>query len=185
MTKTTYPKERGGVITAMKKLFYDWLSIRPSNYPPNYFPRVLTMEGKVKQRDYLPFRAIKKEDYEKYSACDAKYVEIWWEFTPEGKQMQGERMFLDRRAISSKETHWSFGSCHSCWKLGRRNFTNAISSPHPMVAGHDDPNLARLGRCGCVCCNNCVRQIEDHQSNKKESYVHCPYCGNPECYSKN
>jgi hypothetical protein len=38
MTKTTYPKERGGVITAMKKLFYDWLSIRPSNYPPNYFP---------------------------------------------------------------------------------------------------------------------------------------------------
>ncbi len=54
-----------------------------------------------------------------------------------------------------------------------------------MVARHDEPNLARLGRCGCVCCNNCVRQIEEHQSNKKESYVHCPYCGNPECYSKN
>ena len=52
------------------------------------YPRVLTIEGKISQRDYLPAKDISKKHYRKFGACDAKYLEIVWEFTPNGTRAE-------------------------------------------------------------------------------------------------
>ena len=52
--------------------------------PPNMYARVLNIEGKACKRDYLPAKGISREHYTELGACDAKYLEIIWEFTPNG-----------------------------------------------------------------------------------------------------
>jgi hypothetical protein len=179
-----YDDQRVPVKEAMRSLYYDWMDVRPSKYPPNLYPRVLTVHGKISQQNYLPLKGVTKEHYQKYEASDAKYMEILWEFTPNGKR-ETKPMFLGTKAFGSKNTYWSFGSCNSCWKLSRRNFANPSRTPHPLKSTLENPNLPRMGRCGCICCNQCIRELELHPANQNESYVHCPYCGSHACFSKN
>jgi len=184
-TGTPHPYEvaRGPVKDAMKLLYYDWMEVKPSKYPPNMYPRVLTIEGKISQRDYLPVKDISRKQYKKFGACDAKYLEIVWEFTPNGTRAD-KPIILETKRVGS-DTYWSFGSCHACWKLSKRDFTDTNRTKHPLRMPVDNPDLPRMGRCGCICCNQCVRELEMHDANKSECYVHCPYCGNSACFSKN
>jgi hypothetical protein len=121
------------------------------------------------------------KEYMHFHACDVKFVEIIWEFTQNGCRLK-EQMVIK---VERKNTPiWSFGSCNSCWKQVRRDFTNTQKTNHPLEAVVDDPSLPRLGRCGCVVCNECVMKLENHNNNKDEMNVHCPYCGNKDCFSK-
>jgi hypothetical protein len=162
----------------------NWFNIGPSWFPPNYYSRALTFEGQLARRDWLPKRAVTKVEYAQFGACDVKFSQILWEYTPNDKlPMAGNRMFLDVIRPPIKDVHFSFGSCHSCWKLSRRNFSDPEKTPY-LTANADDPNLPRLGYCGCVCCNQCVREIELHKSNLSKEFVHCPYCGFEHSYSR-
>ena len=178
-----YQAARKPVKDAMRHLYYDWMEIKPSNCPPNMYPRVMTINGRVGRRDYLPVKSITRDHYTKYRACNAKYLEVIWEFTPNGRRATVP-IILETKRVGS-ETYWSFGSCHACWKLDIRNFTNTDRTPHPLSASVNDPNLPRMGQCGCICCNKCVQELETHAANEKECYVHCLYCGNKACFSKN
>jgi hypothetical protein len=183
-------EEREGQMEAARRhyknwLNMDWFTFRPHEYPPNFFPRVQTVDGEIVRRDFLPVVPVKEEQYLRYLASDTTYVSIIWELTPKGSlPMDGPRMFLEEGDIDADSRHLSFASCHSCWKSGRRNFDDPNRTPHPKMADLDDPNLARLGGCGCICCNQCVRDIEMHESNLNNDAVHCPYCGNLDCFSK-
>jgi hypothetical protein len=180
---STYDDARAPVSHAMKILHYDWMDVIPSHYPPNLYPRVLTWKGRVGEKDHLPMKGITRTEYQKYKAVDAKYLEIIWEFTPNGIRAEKPLLLETKRVASS--TYWSFGSCNGCWKLSRRNFTDTSRTPHPLDTSVDNPNLPRMGRCGCICCNLCILELELHPANKKECYVHCPYCGSQACFSKN
>ena len=118
-----------------------------------------------------------------FNACDAQFVEIIWEFTPNGSSLTN-RMVLNMETKQTEATNWSFGSCNSCWKRKRRNFTNTVITGHPLRLPADTLSLPRLGRCGCVVCNECVMEIEMHPNNHQKMSVHCPYCGNEDCFSK-
>ena len=168
---------------AMKLLYYDWMDVQPSNYPPNMYPRVLTVEGRASRRDYLPAKGITQEHYRIFGACDAKYLEIVWEFTPNGTRARNP-IILGTKRVGS-DTYWSFGSCNACWRLSKRDFTDTDRTKHPLRTTVDNPDLPRMGRCGCICCNQCIRELELHAANRGECYVHCPYCGNKACFSKN
>jgi hypothetical protein len=75
-----------------------------------------------------------------------------------------------------------FASCLACWKTKARKFDDADKTPFPSEVGLDDPNLPRLGRCGCTICNDCVRLLEQRRGN--EASCPCPYCGNLRCFFK-
>ncbi len=176
-----YKEFRPIIESTIRDVYRYWLTAIPSKYPPNLNQRALSKDGRLERRDYLPVLGISKKEYIEYQACDAKYLEYLWEFTPKGYALE-ERMFL--KIKYTQATYWSFGSCHSCWKQKKRNFTNTDLTPHPMKAKVDNPNLPRLGRCGCIICNECVMELELHEINKNEVSVHCPYCGNKDCFSK-
>jgi hypothetical protein len=72
--------------------------------------------------------------------------------------------------------HQIFANCLSC-KL--KKFDNP-DQPFPLAVNIDNGNLPRLGKCGCVTCNDCVtRSIPDDVNNKSNvhrGYIPCPYC---------
>ena len=171
------------VESAVMAVYHYWMKASPSNYPPNLHPRVQSKDGAVYKRDYAPLIGIDYKDYKKYKACDAKFVEIIWEFTPNGRALN-KRLVLKIVIRTTDATNWSFGSCNSCWKRARRNFTDNVITGHPLSVPSDDPFLPRLGRCGCVVCNECVMELEMNKNNQDKMDVHCPYCGNEECFSK-
>jgi hypothetical protein len=176
-----YSPFRHIIESAVRDVYHYWFAVVPSNYPPNLYTRAITKDGRLVQRDHHPAIGIDKAEYIKYSACDGKYVETLWEFTPDGRALR-KRMILQIK--HKNESYWSFGSCHSCWKEKKRNFTDRDLTPHPMKAQVDDENLPRLGQCGCIVCNECVMKVELHETNKTKMWVHCPYCGNQDCFSK-
>ena len=164
-------------------VYHCWMDASPSNYPPNLHPRVLSKDGSVYKRDYAPLISIGHKEYLQFRACDAKFVETIWEFTPNGRALV-ERMVLKIAFRPAEATYWSFGSCNSCWKWGRRNFTDNAITGHPLSVPSDDPTLPRLGRCGCVVCNECIMELEMNKANSDKMEVHCPYCRNEECFCK-
>ena len=171
------------VASSVKAVYHYWMYASPSNYPPNLHARVESKDGAVNQRDKKPLKGVGLKEYKKFKACDTKYVETIWEFTPNGHALK-KRMVLKIDLRTAEATYWSFASCHSCWKQGRRNFADISITAHPLRVPSNDPYLARLGRCGCVVCNECVMELEMHKENRNKMDVHCPYCGNEECFSK-
>jgi hypothetical protein len=176
-----YNAFRPVIESTVRDIYHYWFTAEPTNYPPNLHPRVESKEGSIVKRNHHPVVGIGKKEYIRYSACDAKYVETIWEFTPDGKQLS-ERMILQIKHVN--DTYWSFGSCHCCWKENKRNFTKKSWTPHPMRVQVNNENLPRLGQCGCIVCNDCIMKIELHKKNDNNMWVHCPYCGNPDCFSK-
>ena len=164
-------------------VYHHWMKASPSNYPPNLHSRVESKDGGICKWDN-PAIGIGLKEYKQLYACDAKYVELIWEFTPNGGEALQERMVWKLGVRGAGATYWSFGSCNSCWKWGRRNFTDTKLTGHPLSVPVDNPSIPRLGRCGCVICNECVLELEMHKTNKYKMDVHCPYCGNEECFSK-
>jgi hypothetical protein len=173
-----------------------------SEFPPDLYKIALTANGKLIKRDYNPKRSVEIEHYEFYNATDAKYVSYFWELTlNDSRPPEGGHMVLMEKHADPKHIKFSFGSCACCWKHGLRDFTDPQRTPHPFrvlrdfndpegprhssLIGLDDPDLPRLGSCGCVCCNHCVRQVEMHPSNLSEESVHCPYCAHPYSFTKN
>jgi hypothetical protein len=140
-------------------------------------------DGAIYKRDNKPVVGIGLNEYKHYHACDAKYVEVIWEFTPNGQALN-ERMILKLEVRDPGLTNWSFGSCNCCWKQGRRNFGDGDVTGHPLFEQVENPSIPRLGRCGCIICNDCVLQLEMHETNKDKMEVPCPYCGNEDCFSK-
>jgi hypothetical protein len=171
------------VQSVVRAVYHHWMTASPSKYPPNLHSRVESRDGAIVRRDYKKLVGIGIKEYKQFKACDAKYVELIWEFTPDGQALE-KRMVVNFKIRSAHQTYWSFGSCNSCWKQGRRNFTDTDITGHPLQAHANDPNLPRLGRCGCVICNECVLELERSPRNKEKMDVHCPYCGNEECFSK-
>ena len=154
-TRSVY---QDAVEKTVTSVYHYWMDASPSNYPPNLHPRVESKDGVVFKRDYAPLVGIQQKDYEKFNACDAKFVEIIWEFTPNGRALK-ERLVLKITFRSAEATYWSFGSCNSCWKRSKRNFANNVITGHPLHVPCDDPGLPRLGRCGCVVCNECIMDL--------------------------
>lgn len=171
------------VESTIMDVYHYWLQARPSNYPPNLHSRVESKDGAIYKWDYEPVIGIGTKEYMTFNACDAKFVEIIWEFTPNGCSLNNH-MVLKISMKQAEATYWSFGSCNSCWKRARRNFTDYTVTEHPLQVPADSPSLPRLGRCGCVICNECVMELEMHENNKDKMDVHCLYCGNKDCFSK-
>ena len=176
-----YSPYRMKITSLVVDMYRDWIIATPSKYPPNLHSRVQSKKGRVEHRDVAAMVGITQDDYIQFRACDAKYLTIIWEFTPGGNELK-ERMIL--RLSERRDPAWSFGSCHCCWKEGKRNFTDTRMTKHPLLVTAQDKNLPILGRCGCVVCNDCVRKIEFHPNNVDEMNVHCPYCGNKDSFLK-
>jgi hypothetical protein len=70
----------------------------------------------------------------------------------------------------------------ACWKTEARKFDDTNITSFPSQVGLDDPNLPRLGRCGCTICNNCVRLLEQRRGDADA--CPCPYCGNINVFSR-
>jgi hypothetical protein len=176
-----------GVKEAMCEIYRELLAAYPSHIIPNYFPCVSTEMGKVVEGNCFPVRRICPPDYETYKVSNTRYVEILWESTrndciPEPTRW-GNSFIFGSRDIPIENAHLSFGSCFKCWRQSRVDFT---ACPYPEGAPLNKFSLPRLGLCGCICCNRCVREVEGHPSNlwNGEFGGHCPYCGQANSYSQ-
>lgn len=165
--------------------FEDWFQCTPSIYPPNLHDLVELKYGRVIRRGHNRVVGIKTKDYNIYDAVDAKYTKIVYEFIPMGKRQ--EKLEVNGSYILKKkdiqDAPWSFGSCHACWKMKERNFTDISRTPHPYQASPTEPNLSVLGGCGHVICNACVMKVERYTL-EDEPYRSCPYCGNPHAFPR-
>ena len=170
VTNSGYGATVKQVVTAV---YHHWMTANPSNYPPNLHSRAEFRNGILYKQDNKQAIGVTLKDYIKYNTCDAKYVQLIWEFTPNGKALK-QRMVLKLTVRTADATYWSFGSCNSCWKRGTVNFTDSKKTGHPLLVGVDNPTLPRLGRCGCVICNECVLQLELNRTNQNKMDVHCP-----------
>lgn len=69
-----------------------------------------------------------------------------------------------------------FANCLSC----KSKKFDAESTPFPLDYPIQGPNQPRLGKCGCVCCNECVRRMipknVKEQTNPIQGWIPCPYC---------
>jgi hypothetical protein len=69
-----------------------------------------------------------------------------------------------------------FANCLVCKS---KKFDDA-KTPFPLDYPLDGPNQPRLGKCGCVCCNGCVRNCIPNNvndvANPDMGYIPCPYC---------
>ena len=166
--------------------FEDWFQSTPSIYPPNLHDMVELKNGKVIRRGHNKVVGIKTKDYNLYDAVDAKYTKIVFEFIPMGKRQA--KLEVDGSYILKEKViqnaPWSFGSCHACWKLKERNFTDKKRTPHPYESSLTEPNLSVLGGCGHVICNACVMKVEKWCTGEDESYGICPYCGNQHAFPR-
>jgi hypothetical protein len=70
-----------------------------------------------------------------------------------------------------------FANCRSC--LGK-DFSGEYKTGADEGMDIDDPNTPRLGRCGCVCCTECVLRMPE-----EEGWVGCPACGSAKFQHKN
>eukprot|EP00978_Attheya_sp_CCMP212_P017418 scaffold46374_cov31-Attheya_sp.AAC.1 len=66
----------------------------------------------------------------------------------------------------------------NCLKCKARKFDDPEMS-FPLDLPIDDPTLPRLGKCGCVCCNGCIRKLIpvniNTSGNPYRGYIPCPY----------
>ena len=62
-----------------------------------------------------------------------------------------------------------FANCRSCL---RKNFTGEFKTGVDPGVQIDDPDTARLGRCGCVCCTECILAMR-----QEGDWIGCPACG--------
>jgi hypothetical protein len=69
-----------------------------------------------------------------------------------------------------------FANCLAC----RSKKFDDKNMPFPLAVSITNDDLPRLGKCGCVCCNECVRRVipEDvhDQNNPYHGFIPCPYC---------
>ena len=69
-----------------------------------------------------------------------------------------------------------FANCLAC----RSKKFDDKDMPFPLSVSITNGGLPRLGKCGCECCNECVRaNIPDDvhdRSNPFYGYIPCPYC---------
>ena len=86
-TTDLYQGDHPAVELAVKAVYHYWMRASPSNYPPNLHPRVQSKDGAIYKQDHEPFIGIGHKDYKMFNACDAKFVEIIWEFTPNGRAL--------------------------------------------------------------------------------------------------
>jgi hypothetical protein len=166
-----------------KKLF----NLRPHNACP-LFDSVATYDvnGNFSRRVPLP-RGMTPSEWRKYDCRTYTCRSIIWEYTPCGLRsvgaIRGPKVdFEHMHMIGDNAYSQRFGSCLACWKTKKRQFDDADKTPFPSEVGLDNPNLPRLGRCGCTICNNCVRLLELRRGN--EESCPCPYCGNQQCFFK-
>ena len=174
-----FPRQR------ILEYFEDWFQSTPSIYPPNLHDIVEMKNGRVIRRGHNKVVGIKTKDYTIYDAVDAKYTKIVFEFIPMGKrkaELAGDGSYVLKEK-DIQDAPWSFGSCHACWKMKDRKFTDKLRTPHPYEASLAEPNLSVLGGCGHVICNACVMKVEKYTL-EEESYGSCPYCGNPHAFPR-
>ena len=156
----------------------------PSCFPPNKNPRAETKAGKLSKRDHLPVLPFTMCDYRSYGASDYRIKEIIFEDTNAQHKSLPARKVIYRVTKLEQDLYFSFASCNMCYKSRLRNFGDSMITPYPGRVSSNHPCLPQVGLCGCVVCNTCVNSVVYHPSNEKEWYVHCPYCGNPRCFSK-
>jgi hypothetical protein len=163
------------------------LDLRPHNGGP-LFETVGTYDvnGAYTQRLPIP-RGMTPLDWGQYDCRIYTCRILLWEYTPggtrhlatkPGTQVHFEHMHM----IGDNDYSHRFGSCMACWKTQARKFDDTNITSFPSQVGLDDPNLPRLGRCGCTICNNCVRLLEQRCGNADA--CPCPYCGNLGCFFK-
>ena len=133
------------VQSVVRAVYHHWMTASPSKYPPNLHSRVESRDGAIVRRDYKKLVGIGIKEYKQFKACDAKYVELIWEFTPDGQALE-KRMVVNFKIRSAHQTYWSFGSCNSCWKQGR----DGTSRIHTLLGIHCKHPLTIL------CCQDWV-----------------------------
>ncbi len=144
--------------------------------------------GTYTQRLPLPRGMTPLLDWGQYDCRIYTGCILLWEYTPcgtrtlatkPGPQVHFEHMHM----IGDNNYSHRFGSCMACWKTQARKFDDTNITSFPSQVGLDDPNLPRLGRCGCTICNNCVRLLEQRRGDA-DACPSCPYCGNLKCFFK-
>ena len=156
----------------------------PSNYPPNLNPRAETTNGKLTNRDNLPLEPFTEEHYVQFESRNARIKQVIFEDTRNGDRDAGGPNIIHATTRDTTETYLSFASCNCCFRLRARDFADTTRSPYPMGSQISCPDLAQIGLCGCIICNNCVRSVVNHPMNNEMDYVHCPYSGNGRSFSK-
>jgi hypothetical protein len=156
----------------------------PSCYPPNGNPRAETINGSLVKRDYLPLKPFTLEDYTTYGASDTRVKELVYEDNRREPGYGLSRNVIHRVAKKESDLYFSFASCNLCYKTGMRNFGDSEITPYPTRVSSSHPLLPQVGLCGCIICNECIQQLIDHPRNRNKWFVHCPYCGNANCFSK-
>jgi hypothetical protein len=179
---------RHRVKAAMLGIYQEQLAnVFPSHIIPNFFPLVSTELGEVVEGNPFPVRSIFPADYETYKVSNTKYVEILWEWTPDDTIPEpirwNIRFIFGSLDIPIENGYLSFGSCFKCWRKSGVDFT---ACPYPESVPLNTSSLPRLGLCGCICCNRCVREVEGHPTNLWQGDFggHCPYCGQAYSYSR-
>jgi hypothetical protein len=129
---------------------------------------------------------IPKNGYHIYNAVTTKYTTIMFKFVPMGKRQvkleaDGDYILTIKKI---ENTHWSFGSCHSCWKKKNCSFTDTAKTPRPYDAKIKGQNLSVMGGCGCLVCTGCVLGVETYTLDKDRGCSACPYCGHTNAFPK-
>ena len=124
-------------------------------------------------------------DFKQFDAVHVQWTRLLWEKADHGVRIgpMKEDLFVFKE-VSNESPEFTFGSCFSCWRTKRRNFSDPKKTPYPFDVSNNHPALPQLGRCGCVCCNECVNAILLHPSNEQQTSVHCPYCSNHDSFKK-
>jgi hypothetical protein len=181
---TKIPKEVYHVMLGGREKLFD---IRPHHASP-LFESFGTYgdDGAYTPRVPLP-RGMTPSEWRHFDCRIYTCRNIIWEYTPGGSRAAESELgshvnFEHMHMIGDSTYSHRFGSCMSCWKSKARRFDDADITPFPSQVGIDNPNLPRLGRCGCTICNKCVMQLEKRCGDLDA--FSCPYCGNLKCFFK-
>ena len=127
----------------------------------------------------MPY-GVSKEEWDQKGYSSTKFVALVIEsgpgFVRRTNPLTGRpgNILLMHFDMMGKE--YVFANCLSCrdQQFGDPKF------PFPIDCPIDGPNQPRLGKCGCVVCNRCVRNNIPHNvnesSNPNKGWIGCPYC---------
>ena len=122
-----------------------------------------------------------KEIWNERNCSFGKFHGYIQEKTDEGKRIANRdnrgRATVDSIHCDVLGMDFIFANCRNCL---RKDFTGNYKTGVDNGVNINDPNTARLGRCGCVCCTECVLTMK-----QEGNWIGCPACGSKHAQHKN
>jgi hypothetical protein len=122
-----------------------------------------------------------KEIWKQRKCCFGKFYGYVLEKTNGGQRIENKanhgRATIDSIHFDAVGIDFVFANCRNCLS---QKFTGDYKTGVDPGVDIKDPNTARFGRCGCVCCTECVLQMR-----QEGSWIGCPACGCKNAQHKN